>query len=384
MEKQMRTLSKMVFLFELGLLIWPGAAAMPQDSGEQEKSLGDIARELRGNKKTENPCPSSNPCDVSHPITSTSSGEAEDDEQQYRTGIQSLVARRSFADLDDAADKARSSKGRVRGGAWKLYFFYVELATPVSGLEAPEGEWKERLSLIQNWVKERPASITARVALAQCYRYYAWAARGTHYANEVTDNAWTLYNARVGQAYATLTEAENLPAKCPHWFFVMLELARDQGWDKDKSQAVFERAISFEPYYYHYYREYALDLDPKWNGEPGDAEALAEESLRRIGGRQGAFVYFEIATVLYCTCSPSQHSPTLSWRKIQEGFAVMEESYGTTTIKLNRMAAMACKYNDRDVAKRILARIGDNWEPEVWVNWTNFNQAKAWVGPPKP
>src|SRR5262249_12720962 len=149
-----------------------------------------------------------------------------------------------------------------------------------------------------------------------------------------------------GKAYTTLVEAEQLPAKCPHWYFVMLEVARDQGWNKERTRALFERAIAFEPSYYHYYREYAYNLLPRGNGEPGQAEAFADESYRRVGGRQGAFVYFEIASVLYCMCHDEPVKPSLSWATIKEGFADLEEHYGATTIKLNRFALLAYLYQD--------------------------------------
>jgi hypothetical protein len=155
------------------------------------------------------------------------------------------------------------------------------------------------------------------------------------------------------------------------------------GWSKDQMRGLFERAVAFEPSYYIYYREYVSDLLPKWGGEPGEAEAFAEESYNRIGGRQGAFVYFEIATVLYCLC-PDNPQPTLSWPVLQEGFAEMEEQYGATLLKLNRFAMLAYLYQDREVASRILARIGDNWEPKVWVHRATFDLARSWAGHPKP
>ena len=77
------------------------------------------------------------------------------------------------------------------------------------------------------------------------------------------------------KAFTTLSEDADLDQKCPHWYFVMLEIARDQGWDKQLTRSLFERAIALEPAYYHSYREYANDLLPKWNGERGEAEAQA-------------------------------------------------------------------------------------------------------------
>jgi len=93
-------------------------------------------------------------------------------------------------------------------------------------------------------------------------------------------------NGEVGKAVQL---AAGLKAKCPHWYVVLQSVARTQGWEKAHVRALFEKAVSFEPDYYHYYREYALYLLPKWYGEEGEAEAFAEEVSTRVGGKQGGF-----------------------------------------------------------------------------------------------
>jgi hypothetical protein len=238
------------------------------------------------------------------------------------------------------------------------------------------------LAKLQNWAATSPQSVTPRVALAEAYRLSGWNARGGGSASTVSDAAAKQFEQQDNMAYKTLVEAGDLPNKCPHWYFVMLEVARDQGWNRAQTKALFERAIAFEPAYYHYYREYATNLLPKWNGEPGQAEAFAEDSYRRIGGRQGAFVYFEIATVLYCVCSDGQVKPTLSWATIKDGFAEIEELYGATTLKLNRFATLAYMYRDREVARSTLSRVAEQWDPAVWRNLDAFNSARTWAGLP--
>ena len=198
----------------------------------------------------------------------------------------------------------------------------------------------------------------------------------------MSDASWLRFKKEDEKGQKTLIEAAELPARCPHWYFVMLEIARDQGWNKQQTRELFEQAIALEPAYYHYYREYALNLLPKWHGSPEEPEAFADESYLRIGGRQGAFVYFEIATVLYCMCSDDPVKPTLSWPTIKEGFAEMQERYGTTIGKLNRFALLAYLYRDREVARTTLVRVGDQWEPTVWRKLDSFNSARAWAGLP--
>lgn len=354
------------------------ATAQTQPADQEGKRLGDVAREQDAGKHPKTPCPPNIPCDDVSSPSQFSPSEQDNRERVYRAQIHALLGRRAFAELDEAADSARASQERLGGGVWKLYVFYEVVAMADAGQRVSDQLWLQRIALLRDWVAANPSSVTARVALAYAYHGYAWAARGGGYANTVPDAAWKLFETRIAQAYSTLLEADNLPVKCPHWYIVMLLVARDMGWSKEQMRALFERAVAFEPSYYIYYREYAADLLPKWGGEPGEAEAFAEESYQRIGGRQGAFVYFEIATVLYCLCNDSPQ-PTLSWPVLQEGFAEVEEQYGATLLKLNRFAMLAYLYQDREVAKRILARVGDNWEPKVWVHRATFDLARSWA-----
>jgi hypothetical protein len=334
------------------------------------QTLADVARESRAKRSQS-----------SSPVISAVSQNGER-EPEYRNKLQGLMSRSAFVDLDAAADSARTSKDPFAGGVWKLYIFYDTVATPVAGERATSAQWTQHIAKPQDWIKARPSSVTPRVALAEAYRSLAWKARGGGFADTVSDASRLQFNKEDERAHKTLIEAAELPAKCPHWYFVMLEIARDQGWNKQQTRELFEQAIALEPAYYHYYREYALNLLPKWHGSAQEAEAFADESYLRIGGRQGAFVYFEIATVLYCMCYDDPMKPTLSWPTIKEGFAELQERYGTTMVKLNRFALLAYLYQDREVARTTLARVGDQWDPAVWRKLDSFNSARGWAGLP--
>ena len=369
----MKSVCKAVLVFAV-FAFW-GSSAWPQAAVEQEPSLGDIARQYRGSKTPNNPCPPTKPCDESNAQNQLGQSEGE-----YRGDIQTLLARRDFVGLDDAAENARASKARVKGGAWKLYLLYDVVSSPSAGDKASDSDWGERLALLKDWVGARPGSVTAQVALAECYYNYGWAARGYDYADKVTEEGWKSSGARLDQASDILAEAMKLPTKCPHSYFLMLEIARSQGWPKAKARDLFESAIAFEPSYYHYYREFANNLRTKWSGAPGEADAFAEESARRLGGREGPFVYFELASLIYCPCGGEQPArPHLSWPKIQQGFAVLEADYGVTNLKLNRYAALAYLYQDAGVAREIFERIGDNPDPTVWRGNAEFYSKRQWA-----
>ena len=365
----MNKTGRIVLAFSVVLFLGLIVVSQAQGPANEGKSLADIAREARAKTR------------INAPVISNDSQTGKS-ESQYKREIQALMEKGAFTDLDAAADSARASKDRIEGGGWKLFVFYDTVSSPIAGEHATSIDWTQQLFKLQNWISGRPRSITARVALADAYINLAWKTRGDGYARTVNAVGMQQFEKQIELAQQTLVDAAKLPDKCPHWYFDMLEIARDQSWNKEQIRALFDRAVAFEPEYYYYYRTYASNLLPKWNGEPGETEAFADESYRRIGGRQGAFVYFEIASVLYCSCSKWTVKPTLSWPTIQEGFAELEERYVASTLKLNRFAALAYLYRDQAVAKRTLTRVNSQWDPDVWPDIDSFNDVRTWAGLP--
>jgi Domain of unknown function (DUF4034) len=303
--------------------------------------------------------------------------------EKYDKAVQELLQQEKFAELDALAASARATKSRFSGGSWKLHGFYNALrgSSFTACGKATEAEWRTHLEKLKRWTSLRPQSITARVALAEAYVGYAWYIRGDRFADVVADKAWKPFKENIQLAKDTLDDASALPEKCPHWYLVMQQVGRAQGWGLEELTALLNQASSFEPLYYYYYREHAFTLQPRWYGEEGDAERFAEQTSARIGGQQGAIVYFEIAVTLNCTgCSETKAQfSRMSWEKIQQGYAAEEELYGTSIRKLNDFAHLAIRAEDRPVALKLFVRIGDNWDKTTWTAYSYFDSSRQWA-----
>jgi hypothetical protein len=347
---------------------------LPQTQPDDNRSLGNVARETLEQKRLKAQDASPHAVHMRELIADMSVN----DPGEYAGQMTELLNRQDFDGLEHAADIARSNKSRFPGGPWKLYVFYDAISKPSGGRQASDADWTAELALLKQWISGKPQSSTARIALAQAYLGYGSKARGNGYADTVTDEGWQSYGGRTALALSTLKEAAALPDKCPYWYEAMIQVAVAQGWSKSRTKALVDESISFEPGFYHVYREYANYLQPKWHGTEGEAEAFADSISQQIGGEEGDFVYFEIATVLNCTPCGNAGSPAnLSWPKIKEGYAALEHLYGTSNLKMNRFAFLAAKFGDKSAAKEVFARIGDNWDLSVWTSRERFEAAKV-------
>jgi Domain of unknown function (DUF4034) len=300
-------------------------------------------------------------------------------ESTYEPRISALLDQRNFEQLDKEAQDVRVSKIRVVGGTWKIFSFYAGTGTFANDHPA-EADYNAKIARIKEWIAARPESATPYIALANMYMAFAWLARGSGYANTVTNGGWRLFRERLELSKAPLLKAATVREICPYWYSVVLDLALAEGWDKSSAREIREQANLFEPNYYHINRQYANFILPKWYGTDGEAESFVEEAADRLGGQQGDFLYFELASVSVCSCKSDKPSMAgLSWSRIRRGYAVVNQLYGVNDTKANRFALMAYAADDKASAREAFTKVGDDLSFGVWRSRQNFADAKAWA-----
>lgn len=296
-------------------------------------------------------------------------------ESKWIHSIQSSLIEEKFDDLDRMAEQYRRDKSRLPGGDWRLHVFYVALDAP----QLSDQDSREHLAHLERWMQQRPASITARVALATSLSRWAWVARGTGYASTVSAERWRLFKERIKQSETVLEEAGKLSATCPQWYSELMKVGLAQNWDDARMKEVFEQGVQAEPDYFYLYRQYANYLLPKWDGHPGDASAFAKTSADRLGGDAGDMLYFQIATVLIRHGDDSFPVHEMNWERIQHGYRALSTQYGTSKRTVNQLAFMAYRFKDAPVARQQFASIGDQWSRGVWKKRELFDRARDWA-----
>ena len=296
--------------------------------------------------------------------------------EKYQAAIRQMFLQEKFEEIDRLAAEARTTKARFPGGFWKLAVIYFPLTEPLAGNKASEAEWLQHKTLLEKWVKQRPNSVTPRVALGWFYNNYGWKARGSGFADTVSDEGWRLLAERENSGRKILEDAQSLPEKCPEWFRAMMSIAVAESWNSDQMNALFERAIAFEPDYFYYYQLRAESFLPKWGGQADDAARFAASMADRVGGKKGDMIYYFIGKRLNCACDNDRVLSGMSWPRLQRGYAAVEELYGTSITNTNAMAFMAGQARDFQFAVPLFARIGQNWDRLLWPLREDFEDAR--------
>jgi hypothetical protein len=291
----------------------------------------------------------------------------------FFTSVRQLLNQEDFNQLEQIAAEARSTKARFTGGDWKLEAFYRVVQGPGT-LTAPDVTWTNHIERLKRWAAAKPESVTPRIAIGSAYLRFAWKARGNGFSDTVTADAEKLFSDRVAQARLVLEEAELLPIKDPELYCRLQTVALAQGWSRPNIDRLLYQVQLTEPAYFRIYTEQANFLMPKWYGQPGDAEAFAQNAADKIGGDEGNYVYFRIA--LEENCCHSTQLPGLAWNRVKLGFAALESLYGSTNFQRNAMALMAVNANDGDLARQLFARIGNDWASGVWGSKGKFEKIR--------
>ena len=293
--------------------------------------------------------------------------------------IQDNLYDEKFAPIDAIASQARDGKEKFLGGTWKLYAVYHTLSAPFGNSDATDRQWEFHLTKLRQWINQYPNSITARVALGSALVAYAWHARGYGYASTVTEDGWRLFRDRLELAEKALNGKDEWRGKCPHGYVAMLSVGVGQGWEYERFDKLFREAIRIEPDYFYVHRVKALYLLPRWHGEPGDWEEFADEAYRQRGAEEGAILYYLITSHIYNFYRDRFFQENkISWPRMKQGFIALEARHGATPSRLNEACKFAALAGDRETARGLFDRIGENWDASVWRSKVNFDVYRAW------
>src|SRR5262249_27568535 len=101
----------------------------------------------------------------------------------------------------------------------------------------PDSTIRDRIATIEEWARRKPRSAAARVALAEIWVAYAWRARGSGWASEVTEEGWRLFRERLAKAHEAMDEARQLGDPPPRWWAAAQRIDLGENWDDAISAA---------------------------------------------------------------------------------------------------------------------------------------------------
>ncbi len=280
--------------------------------------------------------------------------------------------------LEALAAELRTSKEALDGGTWLLSHFYGT----ATRFERAEPEATEAMTFYESWARERPENITAQVSLAMALTQYAWTARGSGWAKEVTPEGWRLMEERLDRAWEILDRAAELEESCPGWYEAGQSVALGQGWDRDVYFEFVNEAIALQPTYGRYFTNTCYWLLPRWHGEVGDFEAWISEQADAEPTEKQDWQYARLVWMANMMPVKNQlvfEEGRLDWERTKRGF---ETWLATDPENLNvrfQFTQQALLAGDRETARAQFEVTGGKYFPGMWKDVEQFEQARRFA-----
>jgi hypothetical protein len=286
-----------------------------------------------------------------------------------------LLMSRAYDKIDRAAEEARAKQLSLSDGQPVLTAIYAGAAGCACGNRLTDELWQVRKQRLEEWLKLKPDSTTARLSRAAFLVKYAWMARGGGYANTVNPEGWKLFRERMEEGRKALESLDAKTKRDAGWYEMMLDVGLSQGWPRDKYDAIFFEAVEKYPYYTPFYFSRMQFHSPRWYGTAEEAKRVADDAVERTRSRWGEILYTRLnwAMMDYQMFRNGQ----ADWPRMKTGFEQLVKAYPDPW-NVNNFGKFACLARDYRTLSALLPKIGDTPIVLAWENDINyFQQCRA-------
>lgn len=295
--------------------------------------------------------------------------------QIFKAEVRGAFDEERFEELDKQAKELRESRAVFDNGSEKLFQFYEGLA---NRFHTGEDGHLTDFANYEKWLKQQPDSLAAHIGLAELWTDYAWHARGTGYANTVSEAQWQAFGERLEQSGGTLGEAAKLSESDPYWYVIALRVGLGQGWPIEAFDQITAEGNKLAPTFWSIDNSRAYSLLPRWFGEDGDWEAYAKRVSKRKDGL-GAEAYARIVMSLSPFYADVFRDSDASWETTRKGLLVLREKYPKSIYIQNCLAYYAVLGRDQELAKATFDELGDTYYEKVWKKPERFVHFRTWA-----
>lgn len=324
---------------------------------------------------------------------SVQAGELEDREAIVEQ-LHETFAKGDFAALERGYANAVKKATRLPDGLpLSALYLHFNVNTPKYGFAAPApdaqgrvtpipGEWNALEPKFERWKAAFPESALAATAHARMLIGKGWEVRGGGFANTVNPENMRAFRGLVDRAYKVLMERKAVGAKDPGWYATLFEIARYQGWSPERYAELLKDAIAAFPDNEEIYFAAGETLQPKWGGSAKAFAALAEQATLATQARSGQALYARLYWKQYRDYREMAEAG-MDWKRFSAGFEDIVKRY-PSPLNLASYGRFACQAGDKELAKRLLARIGEAPEKRAWDGRRGFMRCRNWAADPAP
>ena len=119
---------------------------------------------------------------------------------------------------------------------------------------------------------------------------------------------------------------------------------------------------------------------PRWNGEEGEWQQFAKDAISLTPKSEGKSIYMRIVgSFLLDPSKATLNDSRISWPLLKQGYIDVEQNYPGSRWNLNNFCKYACIVGDKETAKGLFKRIGNDPYIAAWVSKAEFDKWRLWA-----
>ena len=221
-----------------------------------------------------------------------------------------------------------------------------------------------------DWRRRVKGSVFADLVEAMAFSEWAYAARGTGYANTVSTQNWRVFAYRTEMAAAALADVATRAANYPLWYALSLNVGLDQSKGKEELRAIFDRGVKIAPNNRPLYRRMLRILMPRWGGSYEEVDKFINDSYAQTAPTRGYERYAE----LYSTYARMEgddldlfRDTPAFWSGMRTGYLGLVKRYPKSDAVLNSFANFACRAGDKTEYNRLRSVMDKRISATSWT-----------------
>jgi len=209
---------------------------------------------------------------------------------------------------------------------------------------------------------------TNPVKLALDGQYFvnaAWCARGSGWANTVTDQGSQKFTECLAKADDIL---ETAYAKYPaegEMARAMIDVELGQGKGRDQMEIWFQRAIKANPDDYAAYKAKEWYLQPRWYGSVEDIISFGNECVKTGNWAANIPMIFPTGIAEASDQDPTLYSRDDIWQPLEKVYREFLSRYPDSVNYRTYFAKHAYDGGHKDIAREQFKILGDNWDRSI-------------------
>lgn len=229
--------------------------------------------------------------------------------------------------METIMDKVRNLEPRDEEWVQRYLFLYETLENLVMpGDSKLDKTWLQVYSKLDLWDEAFPDSVTVPVMKIRFWVDFAWKARGSGWANTVTEDGWKKFRERLGKAQKIFQEgtANASPYPCPLFYYVSAPMAMGQSWEyAETDRLIVQPVLENYPAFWPVYRAVALSWEPRWGGPDAGSFKFYHTLLDRMGGDLAFKTYAHLILLAKLDDPQGFRKDVVDWEAYYKGVRVL-------------------------------------------------------------